>query len=446
VSTSDILDAVAVGAGPSNLSLAALAGPIPGLKLAVLERRPRFDWHPGMMLFEAAVQTSPVKDLVTLVDPTNRYSFLNFLSLHKRLYRHVIASRGCVYRWEFEQYFRWVAENVGCVRFGAHVNRVDHDNAAFRVHTASGVVRARNVVLGTGRVPYVPEFATSLLGGDVFHSSEYASRGGRRCAGRVVLLVGGGQSAAEIALHLLSDIAHLPSKLVWVSGRSGFLPMDDSPFSNEWFNPQYLRYFHTLGPARRADLLSRQVLASDGVSQALLLAIYQRLYALDYLGPSNFEHALHSGCRLVDLSSQDERFKGVVHAPDQGEHFEASADIVMLATGYRDVLPTCLDPLESRLVLGEGGYRIHQDYSLEWRGPATHRIFVQGGARQTHGIADPNLSLLSFRSASILNRIADRPVYAVDDEHITLALRACAAPGWLVRPERPTAAGGVCAY
>ena len=53
-----IFDYAAVGIGPANMSLAALAHPVAGLRGAHLERRESFSWHPGLLL--------PVRDDVEL--------------------------------------------------------------------------------------------------------------------------------------------------------------------------------------------------------------------------------------------------------------------------------------------------------------------------------------------------------------------------------------------
>jgi lysine N6-hydroxylase len=417
------LDVVCIGGGPSNLSLAALAAPIDGLSLAVLERNAAFSWHPGIMLFEAQVQTAPIKDLVTLVDPTSPYSFLNYLATQRRLYRFVVACRAYVSRREFEQYFSWASQKLESVKFGVDVRAIEHDGRSFVVESSSGALRANNVVLGVGKMPFVPECAAPLVSDTVFHSSKYACQD-RALAGRDVLLVGGGQSAAEIAMHLLSDVDKLPRRLVWVTARTGFQPMDDSPFTNEWFNPRYARHFHQLDPARRRELLDRQVLASDGVTESLLLAIYRRLYVLDYLEKRPFAHDLWPDHRLVGLRGLDGGYEATVESSDLGDTFSVRADAVILATGYRETIPSFMEPLSGRLRLDRGKFLVERDFSVSWDGPADHRIFVQGGARESHGIADPNLSLAAWRSAVILNRVCGREVYSVDTEGITVALRA----------------------
>src|SRR5262245_2411425 len=80
------LDAVGVGIGPSNLSVAALASKYPRLRIRFVEKEREFQWHPGILLPDATIQVSFLKDLVTLVDPTSPHSFLSFLVRSGRIY------------------------------------------------------------------------------------------------------------------------------------------------------------------------------------------------------------------------------------------------------------------------------------------------------------------------------------------------------------------------
>ncbi|HVM02743.1 MAG TPA: SidA/IucD/PvdA family monooxygenase, partial [Acidimicrobiales bacterium] len=100
-------DVVGVGIGPFNLSLAALADGVPGLRTLFLERRPRFSWHPGLLLDGAALQVSFLADLVSLVDPTSRWSFLAYLRAHDRLLPFYLRERWRPSRREYDDYCRW---------------------------------------------------------------------------------------------------------------------------------------------------------------------------------------------------------------------------------------------------------------------------------------------------------------------------------------------------
>jgi len=84
-------DLVGVGAGPFNLSIAALLHPLPNVRHRFFERQQEYSWHPGMLLPNTTIQNSFLKDLVSFADPTNPFSFLAFLHAKKRLYEYVNA-------------------------------------------------------------------------------------------------------------------------------------------------------------------------------------------------------------------------------------------------------------------------------------------------------------------------------------------------------------------
>lgn len=67
-----MLDVIGIGIGPFNLSLAALIEPTP-LRALFLEKRDALVWHPGLALPNSRLQVSPLKDCVTLVDPTSPF-------------------------------------------------------------------------------------------------------------------------------------------------------------------------------------------------------------------------------------------------------------------------------------------------------------------------------------------------------------------------------------
>lgn len=411
---------LAIGGGPANLSLAALAEPIDGCSVSVVESRTSVSWHPGLLWDHSRLQVSSVKDLVSLVDPRSRFSFVNFLHEHGRLYRHLIANPGQVSRKEFDQYFTWAAQMLG-VYLDERVEAVEHAGGRFVVRTTRGQWLADHLVLGVGQVPCVPAFARGIDNPALWHASRHLDRG-LPVEGKDVLLVGGGQSGAEVALDLISGRTGLPRHLTWATGREGFAPLDDSPFANEWFNPSYVEYFHGLSEEQRALLSRKQLGAIRGVTHELLAQIYKRLYEFDYLSDVRFSHRLLAGVELADLAEGPDGFRGALLDTVTGAGQEIVCDLVVLATGFRTQLPPFMAPLGERMPVRGDGYEVERDYRVRWDGPDANRIYVQNGARRTHGIADPNLSLASWRSATILNSLLDREVYSLKDEDITLSV------------------------
>ena len=407
-----VLDAVGVGAGPFNLSLAALIAPT-GFNARFYERSANFQWHPGLLFPEATIQVSFLKDLVTLVDPTSQYSFLAFLRAHKRLYRFINLS-GNVSRKEFNQYLQWASGRLPNVEFGAEVREVAIDGQSFSIRVDHRVLRTKNVVLGTGLVPNVPPWARPHLGDTVFHSNDYLLHP-IDATGRVVAVVGGGQSGAEVAWHLLLDLEHLPAQLIWISHRANFLPLDESPFTNELFNPVYSDYFFTLTREQRDTLLAEQKLASDGISEGLLQRIYDRLYDLEFLEAAGRRVRLLPGHEVVDIK----------HTPGccelalrdrWGKSRTVRADVIVLGTGSSYALPEAMQPLANRMRWDRDGFPVRADFSVEWDGPPELRIYAQDAARHMRGVPDPNLSLMAWRSAIIANSLLGRQVYDVSGE------------------------------
>ncbi len=405
-------DFIGIGAGPSNLSLAALAEPITSLRGKFLDAKPQFQWHAGAMLPGSVLQVSYLKDLVTLVDPTSRYSFLNFLVQEGRIYRAMTANKVGCSRYEFEQYFRWAANQLPTIRWGERAQTVRISNDRFEVTCESRFqAAAASLVLGTGRVPALPDFAAEHKdSSQVLHSSEILNIR-PDFKGKRVLVVGAGQSGAEIVDFLLSHDQTLPSSITWLSSRAGFLPMDNSAFSNEWFAAPYVDYFYSLSPERRSSLLEQQRLASDGISESLIQNIYARLYQLDIAGSGILHHQLLPCRRMTGLCRNHNQLVATLYNADVNRIEHCEVDVVIFCSGYRTVFPAFMESLRDRMVDKNGALQIRPDYSIAWDGPENLRIYVLNGAERTHGIADPNLSLMSWRSARVLNALAGREVY-----------------------------------
>jgi lysine N6-hydroxylase len=418
-----------IGIGPANLSLAALAEPVLDLTYKLFDTRLEFAWHPGLNLPEATLQVSFLKDLVTLVDPTSCYSFLSFLAEKKRLYRFLTANFPAVLRAEYDQYLRWATTVIPGLHFGHEVTAVDFDerNQEFRIETTCGRFAAENLVLGTGLSPMVPEACLPHLGEQVFHASEFAHRD-LDLRGQDVVILGGGQTGAEVFLNLIRDSAR-PRRTSWISRRSNFLPLDDSPFTNELFFPNYAQYFHGETVTRKEQLLSEQKLASDGISASTLDEIYRELYAMECVQNQTDLYELFPENELVGLNRKGDKLVLDIRNTGCKEIYSIEADTLILATGYDYRPPDFLAPLLPRIHMPEKRFKIREDYSLDWDGPTNSKIYVQNAGRHEWGVADPNLSLLSWRSATIINSLVGYPRYDIAETSSALHFGGEAARG-----------------
>ena len=114
-----IHDVIGIGFGPSNLALAiaieehnAGASPEDRIRAEFLERQPSFGWHRGMLIDDATMQVSFLKDLVTMRNPTSDFTFLCFLRERGRLVDFLNAKTLFPLRIEFHEYFEWAAARL----------------------------------------------------------------------------------------------------------------------------------------------------------------------------------------------------------------------------------------------------------------------------------------------------------------------------------------------
>src|SRR5690606_23974948 len=249
-----VYDLVGVGFGPSNLALAIAvaehnrAADVEPVTAHFLERQESFGWHRGMLIDDATMQVSFLKDLVTLRNPTSGFSFLAYLHDRGRLVDFVNHKTLFPLRAEFHDYFEWAAAQVDdMVSYGADVVGLEPvfdagEIAYVDVRSASGeVYRARNVVLATGLVPRVPEGVE--LSERIWHNSQllHRIRETPSDAARFVV-VGAGQSAAEVTAHLHSTFTD--AEVCSVFSRFGYSPSDDSGFANRIFDPDAVDEFY----------------------------------------------------------------------------------------------------------------------------------------------------------------------------------------------------------
>lgn len=412
----DRTSVVAIGAGPSNLSLAALAHPLPDVDVTLIERKAELNWHAGLLVDGALMQTNALKDLVTPIDPTSAYGFLAYLKDKRRLYRAIVRGLDRVTRLEFEDYLRWAAAKLPHVHLGEQVEFVVVDDDTLVVETARHRFRTGVVVLGVGRSPAIPPCVRSQLGQNVFHSTKFLARP-RHFAGLRVTVVGGGQSGAEVFHELLKGTHGVTASLRWISRRANFFALEDSSFVNEWFFPQHSLWFNRQPPAVRRRTLQAQNLASDGISSATIRSIYELLYARDVDGRNPREAIdirVNTSLEAIRPDSGGQRL--LLRDCLSGGKWEAGADVVILCTGYQFELPAFLEDLRPRLNFVDAGngrteLALRDDFSVEWDGPAQCRLYVQNGALTQHGVADPNLSLIAWRSGKLLNAILGKTVF-----------------------------------
>ncbi|MFI1826488.1 lysine N(6)-hydroxylase/L-ornithine N(5)-oxygenase family protein [Streptomyces sp. NPDC020412] len=422
-------DLVGVGIGPFNLSLAALADGVPGLRSAFLERRPAFRWHHGMLIDGASLQVPFLADLVSLVEPTSPWSFLNFIKERQRLFPFYFAERFHIDRSEYDAYCRWVSEELASCRFGRRVDTVrwDADLDCFAVDVTRldaddrdlGTERlyARNVVLGVGTVPHLPDPLRPLAGqpgAPVVHSADYLSHRERLIAADHVTVVGAGQSGAEVLLDLLRARPAGREGLAWLARTRAFAPMEYSKLGLEHFTPDYTRYFHGLSEPQRDALLPDQWQLYKAASGDTLAAIHDELYRRTHEGGWP-DVTLTPGVAVTGARRTDGRVELSLAHAQQDVRAELATDAVVAATGYTErPVDGLLGPLLPHLVTDAAGRpRVDADHRLVMDGEVGGGVFVQNAERHTHGVGAPDLGLAAWRSAVVLTALTGRSLFSL---------------------------------
>ncbi|AEV87880.1 lysine N6-hydroxylase [Actinoplanes sp. SE50] len=403
-------DFAAVGVGPFNLGLAALTENVPDLDGVFLDARPGFDWHPGLMIEGVTIQVPFLADLVTMADPTSRFSFLNYLKQVGRLYPFYIRENFFPLRAEYNAYCRWVAAQLPAIRWNARVDTVTHDGEAYLVHTAAETFRARRLVLGVGTAPHVPAVAGRV---PHVHSADYLAHRDRLRTLGSITVVGSGQSAAEIYHDLLAGIDTYGYHLSWVTRSPRFFPMEYTKLTLEMTSPEYIRYHHGLPMATRDRLAREQRHLHKGISADLVDAIHERLYAGSLTGP--VPTSLLTGVELTDVTwdAAAGRYTLGLHHREQDRSFATNTEGLVLATGYTPRVPSFLEPVRDRINWdARGRFDVAVDYSVDRTGK---EIFVQNAEEHTHSLTAPDLGMGPYRNSVILRGLTGREVYPIEE-------------------------------
>lgn len=406
-------DLVGVGIGPANLSLAALADPIDGLHTTFLERESAFRWHPGLMIDGAFLQVPFLADLVSLVDPTSQLSFLAYLRARERLYPFYFAEKFHIPRAEYADYCAWVSRRLPNLRFDHAVKAIRWSAAddAFELDVApAGRVLARNVVLGVGTEPKMPPQLADVA----VHSADYLSMRDRLLTTQDVTVVGSGQSGAEVFLDLLRGRPSGQGTLRWLTRTAAFAPMEYSKLGLEQFTPDYTRFFHGLDEPVRDRLVPAQWQLYKAISAETIAEIFDELYRRT-VGGGWPDVVLAPGVEVTEAAWDGDRIDLTLRHVQQGGHAAVTTDAVVCATGYQERdLGDLLGPLGTDLDRDAAG-RLVVDADYRVCTSTRGSLYVQNAERHTHGVGAPDLGLIAWRAATILNSVCGKKVYPLPE-------------------------------
>lgn len=416
-------DLIGIGFGPSNLALAialqerAEQGGRP-FDALFLERQPDYSWHGNTLVAQSELQISFLKDLVTLRNPSSRFSFVNYLKAHGRLVEFINLGTFYPCRMEYNDYLRWVAQQFAeQSRYGEQVLRVEPivegDGRVQRLnvvseHQGREVHRqTRSVIVSTGGTPKIPQaFASFKDDPRVFHHARYLSAMATQPCSRGepmrIAVVGAGQSAAEAFIDLNDSYPNVQVDMIL---RAAVLkPADDSPFVNEIFGPDYTDLVFNQPETERERLIREYHNTNYSVVD---LDLIERIYAMLYRQKVSGVERHGFLCRRMIESATDVDGRVQLQLRDlaTGSTEARRYDAVILATGYerrshRELLAPLKDYLDD--------FRVDRDYQLIARPELETPVFIQGFSQHSHGLSDTLLSVLPARSGEIAAALEQR--------------------------------------
>jgi L-ornithine N5-monooxygenase len=418
-----VYDVVGVGFGPSNLALAvalrehnSAASPSARLTYRFLERQPEFGWHRGMLIEDATMQVSFLKDLATARNPVSGFSFVAYLHDRGRLADFINLQSFFPSRVEFHDYLEWAAARFGAdVEYGQEVvdvRVVDHDGAGDLVEVltrpTAGVAEnrwlARNIVFATGRPPLLPDGVSP--GPRVWHSSALLRHLEEvpEASPATFAVLGAGQSAAEVVAHLHQRLPR--AEIHSIFSRFGFSPADDTPFANRVFDADTVRTFYESPAGVRGSIVDYHRNTNySAVDVDLIRELYRRHYHELVTGRSRLH--FHNVSRLGGARSGERWVDVEVESLATGRTASIRADFLICATGYEPA-----DPVRSFASLSElckrdskNRVRLGLDHRVVTTASVTSGIYVVGASEHLHGLSSTLLSNVANRAGDIVSAI-----------------------------------------
>ncbi|WP_276966043.1 SidA/IucD/PvdA family monooxygenase [Chryseobacterium sp.] len=412
-----VYNVIGIGIGPFNLGLAALSNPISELKTLFLDQRDGFDWHPGLMIDHVTLQTPFLCDCVSMADPTNPLSLLNYLKETGRLYKFFIREDFFIPRKEYNRYCQWVIEQLPQCRFSTQVVDITYEDGLYHVTTIhtktkeTTVFKTERLILGTGTQPHIPSFIPKD-DSRVIHTSSYLYRKEELLSqGKKIAIIGSGQSSAEVFYDLLQN-RNEETQLGWYSRPDRFFPMEYSKLTLELTSPDYVEYFYNRSESARKTILSKQQAQFKGINYDLINDIYDFIYDLniDNADP-NLKIIPNSQLNRVDNSNPD--FINLEFTQlEQEVPYDQEADYLILGTGYRYHEPAFLQNIQDRIKRDSSGlFDVNRNYSIDHNGG---EIYVLHAEVHTHSYISTDLGMAAYRNSYIINDILGREHYTIE--------------------------------
>lgn len=439
-----VYDFVAVGVGPFNLGLACLSSSLTDVRCVFLDKGAEFNWHPGMLIDGVTLQSPFLADLVTMADPTNSFSYLNYRKQQGSLFNFFVRENYYLERQEYNRYCQWAVSRLDNIRFNHHVEQVDYIPEQ-RVYRVSGVETqsnlpfsflAKKLVVGVGMKPRVPDCLRTVANGINLHSSHYLKNKATLQQQKKITVIGGGQSGAEIFYDLLKDSEKFGYQLDWVTRAPRFFQMETAKLTLEILCGDYGTYFHALDKPTKQKIIEEQKSVYCGANQSLIDNIYD---FLDTSRHSNLPRIQLMPCMNLINVEQDGNFHNGSASDSQGfflqfvhnqtgKHYQTHTDGLVLSSGHLYDVPAFMEGVFDRIERDEQGkYVQKENWSVDIHG---REIFIQNAGFESHGLINQDLGMSCYRNSRILREIVGRDIYPIENRFAFQSFSPAKDSGW----------------
>lgn len=409
-----IYDFIGIGVGPYNLSLAALTEDMEDIDRIFFDQTPKMEWHPGMLIEGTDLQVPFMADLVTFADPTSRFSYLNYLKEHDRLYKFFFFKKLEVPRNEYNDYLQWATDQISGVYFGKKVvDMVDHsdDQGAYYelvildmdTHKTERYY-AKHVVMATGSEPFLLDNMQGFPNEDVIHTSRYLYEKEALMKSDHITIVGSGQSAAEIFYDLLEERENYEFHLSWLTRSEGIFQLEAAKIGQEFFSPDYIDYFHQLPLDKRKEALDTLDPLRHGIDISTLNGIYDMLYHYS-VGEEDPKITIQPLTEVNNIEKHDQGYLLKCQQWQEETAFVYQTEKVIVATGYKPNIPEWfLERYKDEIVWeDEHLFKVKRNYELTFKEPKANKFYIVTNLEHSHGTAATNLGLAVQRNMEIIN-------------------------------------------
>ncbi|HET8962539.1 MAG TPA: SidA/IucD/PvdA family monooxygenase, partial [Chitinophagales bacterium] len=377
-----------------------------------------------MLIENTTLQVPFLADLVLPVDPTSRFTFINYLKEMQRLFRFCIKEDNFITRKEYVNYCKWVAEQLDNCVFGHRVKSIiylDYKRCyeILVVNNYTGNEHhfyTKRIVMGIGTKPNIQQFAKHHLSEKIFHNSNYLHRKQDAISSKSITIIGSGQSAGEVFYDLLTEDKNHSYDLNWFTRSPRFFPMEYAKLTHEFTSPDYIRYFYSLAGDQKEKVLKGQDVLYKGMNIQLINSIYDVLYNNE-LNENKRNIRLNTNCELRDIVKiNNNEIQLRLYHQEQEKEFFWHTDSLILSTGYCFQPPSFLDKIKNRIQWDhKNRFAVNKNYSIDRNG---NEIFVLNAELHTHGFLAPDLGMAPYRNATILNEIMGCEYYKME-KHTT---------------------------